>query len=160
MSHLGDADLRQTIGLYNVKIYLGVQHDFEGAPETARRLEESSDPFAKAVGTFWRSIFELRLGHPEKTVASTQASIALVADMTRSVPVNQILDGADLLAGRAHAHLGDHETEVRELTSVRHRGSAQAPRSILLTEALASLGVAYLAQGDPRLRLGAVNGLG
>lgn len=93
-------------------------------------------------------------------MAPTQASIAVVADMTRSVPVNQILDGADLLAGRAHAHLGDHETEVRELTSVRHRGSAQAPRSILLTEALASLGVAYRAQGDPRLRLGAVNGLG
>ena len=57
------------------------------------------------------------------------------------------------------SNIGCGVQQVCALTSVRHRGSAPAPRTVLLTEALAPVGVAYVAQGDPRLGLGAVNGL-
>ena len=66
---------------------------------------------------------------------------------------SQLLSAAEVIAGWAHANLGQHELALRRLVAARRHLLAHAPDTTLMAEVLASQGITHVIRGDPESAL-------
>lgn len=128
-------------------VYLEAQYDLVGGRETAATLERMADPYAKAVGLFWRGYFELH-DNPAATIATAADCTAMALDLPDSVGRSQLLSLTKLETGWAHSITGNHDQSLTDFTAMQDLAAGLAADTNILVEGLGSIGIAHVILGD------------
>jgi len=147
LAHVGEADPAESVALRSTKVYLEAQYDLVGGRETAVALEQSSDPYIKAIGLFWHSYFELP-ENPEATLVTSARCMATAFDLPDSVGRSQLLSVAKLATGWAHARMGNNEQALADYTEMQALAAGLAADSNILAEGRGSTGIVHVVLGD------------
>jgi hypothetical protein len=149
LEHLSGADPMSTLGLHWVRMYTSIQFDFSGASSAAVSLEASTDPYERAFGALWRGFFEFHFESAEKSLQSYEELIEHTLGLREGTIKSQLLSAAEVIAGWAHANLGQHEQALQRLDVSRRHLLDSAPNATLMAEVLASQGITHVFLGDP-----------